>query len=287
VSPEPASARERALRALALAADGHDAAAVAEADAAVALEPASPRLHVARAAVLAEAGRRGEALRAADEAARLAPDDPLAHRVRAAALAAVGRAADAGAAARRAAELAPDDPAVLRRLAELAMDADPAEAERLYRRGLRLAPHSAAARAGLARALRRLGRREESEAEFARAGARDPALLELRRRAGVLFSVLLQAALATFLGVLALGWIPDVVHGLWPGAGLRVAAPIAALAALAPVVLVAWATARIRRLAREAPLPPDVREELRDVAAAIAADGGPGQAGAAGSPGAP
>lgn len=261
-----ASARERALHALALAGDGRDEEAVAAADLAASLAPSAGWVHVARCEVLRQAGRGPDALRAADEAVRLAPADARAHRARAAALASVGRLADARTAARDAARLAPDDPAVLRCLGDLALDVDPAEAERHYRRGLRADPHSAAAHAGLARALRRLGRRAEAEEAYDRAAAHDAAVGELRRRAAALFSVILQAAAGTFLAVLVIGRLPDVVAARWPAFQAEAATWAAILAAGGPVALLGWTAMRVRRLARDAPVPPDVREDLRELA---------------------
>jgi Flp pilus assembly protein TadD len=269
-------ARDRALHALALAADGQDGEAVAEADVAVALEPSAACVHIARSAVLREAGRKGDAVRAADEAVRLAPDDPRAHRVRAAALAAAGRLADARIAAHRAAQLAPEDPAVLRRLGDLAIDTDPAEAERHYRHGVRRDPHSAAAHAGLARALRRLGRRDEAEVEYERAAAVDPSVRDLRRRAAALLSMIVQAAIGTFLAIAALGWIPDLVAVHRPDARGQVVVLAAMLAVLGPLTLLGWTAARVRRLNREAPTSPDVREDLRDIAEVLTMDGARG-----------
>lgn len=269
-------ARDRALRALTLAAEGEDGEAVAEADVAVALAPSAAEVHLARSVVLRQAGRRGDAVRAADEAVRLAPDDPRVHCASAAALAAIGRLADARAAARRAAQLAPDDPGVLRRLGDLAVDLDPAEAERHYRGALRRDPISVAAHAGLARALRRLGRREESEGEYERAAAADPAFRELRRRARALLFAILQAAAGTFLAILVLGWLPDVVAARWPDARGRVVVLAALLAVAGPLALLGWTAVRLRRLGREAPLSPDVREELRDLAEALVRPPPPG-----------
>jgi len=266
------TARARALRALELAAGGRDGEAVADADAAAALAPSAAAVHVARSAVLREAGRVRDALRAADEAARLAPDDSRAHRSRAAALAAMRRLAEARAAATRAAELAPDDPTVLRRLGDLAIDADPAEAERHYRRGVHQSPHSAASHASLARALRRLGRRDEANAEYERAAAVDPAVGELRRRGQALLWVILQAAVGTLLAILVLGWIPDVVAAQRPDLGGRATVVTTTLAAVGPLALLGWTAVRVRRLGREAPVSPDVREELRDIAEVLERD---------------
>jgi tetratricopeptide (TPR) repeat protein len=266
---DPSPARDRALHALALAADGRDDEAVAEVDLAVALAPATAWVHVARSAVLREAGRRGDALRAADEAVRLAPDDPRAHRERAAALAAMGRLTEARAAAHRAEQLAPEDPIVLRRLGDLAIDVDPSEAERHYRRGVHRDPFSAASHAGLARALRRLGRSEEAELEYERAASSDPSVRELRRRARELLFMILQAAVGTFLAVLALGWVPDIVAARWPEARGGLSFLMAMRAAVGPLALLGWTAVRIRRLSREAPVPPDLREDLRDIAFAL------------------
>lgn len=264
-------ARERALHALELVVDRREREAIAEADAAAALAPSAAAVHLARSAVLREGGRLADALRAADEALRLAPGDARAHRVRAAALAALGRVADARDAAQRASKLDPDDPAVLRCLGELAMDVNPAEAERHFRRGIHCDPRSAAAHAGLSRALRRLGRSEEADAEYERAAGADPAIHELRRRGSALFSVILQAAIGTFLAILVLGWIPDVVAVHSPASSGRVAVFVAMLAAVGPLALLGWAAVRIRRLAREAPVSPDLREELRVLADALVA----------------
>jgi tetratricopeptide (TPR) repeat protein len=272
---DAARARARALRALELAAGGRDGEAVADADVAAALAPSAAAVHVARSAVLREAGRLRDALRAADEAVRLAPEDPRAHRSRAAALAAMRRLTEARAAASRAAQLAPDDPTLLRRLGDLAIDVDPAEAERHYRRGVHRSPHSAAAHAGLARALRRLGRRDEADAEYERAAAVDPAIRELRRRGQTLLSVILQAAVGTFLAILVLGWIPDVVAAQRPDLGGRATVLMAVLAAIGPLALLGWTALRVRRLAREAPVSPDVREELRDIADVLERDAPP------------
>lgn len=262
-------ARDRALHALALAAEGHDEEAVAEVDRALALAPGTAWVHIARSAVFREAGRKGDALRSADEAVRLAPDDPRAHRERAASLAAVGRLTEARAAAQRAAQLAPEDPVVLRRLGDLAIDADPSEAERHYRRGVRRDPYSAAGHAGLARALRRLGRSEEAELEYERAASSDPSVRELRRRARALLFMILQAAVGTFLAVLVLGWVPDIVAAHRPDARGGMSVLMTMLAAVGPLVLLGWTAVRIRRLSREAPVPPDLREDLRDIAFAL------------------
>jgi tetratricopeptide (TPR) repeat protein len=273
----PGSARERALHALALVVDRRESEAVGEADAAAELAPAAAAVHLARSAVLREAGRLVAALAAADEALRLAPGDARAHHVRAAALAALGRTADARAAADRAARLAPDDAAVLRCLGELAIDVDPAEAERHFRRGVHRDPLSAAAHAGLARALRRLGRSEEANAEYERAAAIDPGIRELRRRGAALFSVIVQAAIGTFLAILVIGWLPDMVAVHRPASSGRVTVFVSILAAVGPLALLGWAAMRNRRLGREAPVPPGVREELRELADALAAGSAAGR----------
>lgn len=265
-------ARQRALRALELVVGRREREAIAEADAAAALAPSAGAVHLARSAVLREAGRFAEALRAADEASRVAPTDARAHRARAAALAALGRVVDAREAARQASTLDPDDPAVLRCLGELALDADPAEAERHFRRGIHRDPRSAAAHAGLSRALRRLGRSEEADAEYERAAGADPAIAELRRRGSALFSVILQAAVGTFLAILMVGWIPDLVAVHSPASSGRVTVWVAVFAAIAPLALLGWTALRIRRLAREAPVSPDLREELRLLADALVAE---------------
>jgi Flp pilus assembly protein TadD len=270
--PDTAKARERALHALSLAAESRHAEAAAEADAAARLAPAAPSVHLARSVVLREAGRKADALRAADEALKLAPQDARAHRVRAAALASVGRLTEARGEAALAARLAPDDPVALRRLGDLAVEVDPAEAERHYRRGLRSDPHSAAAHAGLARALRRLGRSEEAEVEYDRAAEEDPAIAELRRRASQLLSAILQAAVATFLAILVLGWIPDFVALHRPDARGGASVLVALGAAATALAVLGWTAARVRRLSREAPLGPDVREDLRDIAELVTRD---------------
>jgi Flp pilus assembly protein TadD len=267
-------ARDRVLHAIELAVHGRGREAEAEADLAVALSPSAPWTHLARSAVLREAGQNGESLRAADEAVRLAPGDPRAHHLRAAALAGLRRVIEARAAAERAAQLAPGDPAVLRHLGDLAIDRDPAEAERHYRGGLRRDPRSAAAHAGLARALRRLGRSDEAEVEYARAAAVDPAIGELRRRASALLSAILQAAVGTLLAVLVLGWVPDLMAAHRPDAAGSVTVLATLGAVLGPLALLGWTAARIRRLGHEAPISPDLREDLRDLADVIASDAG-------------
>jgi tetratricopeptide (TPR) repeat protein len=158
---------------------------------------------------------------------------------------------------------------VLRRLGDVAIEVDPAEAERHYRRAVRRDPGGGAAHAGLARALRRLGRRDEAEEEYERAAAADPAVRELRRRARKLLSAILQAAAGTFLAIIALGWIPDVVGAHLPDARGGVVVVAALLAVVGPLTLLGWTAARLRRLGRDAPLSPDVTEELRELTDAL------------------
>ncbi|HET7752693.1 MAG TPA: tetratricopeptide repeat protein [Anaeromyxobacteraceae bacterium] len=265
VQDGPARAHPQPVRALQLAQEGRYAEASAEIDAAARLAPLDAALHVARSTIYRQAGHGREALRAAEEAVRLAPSDARAHRALAMALERTGRKRDGREEARRAAQLAPDDPAVLRCLGDLLLDADPAEAERNYRRTLWRDSRSVAARLGLARALRRLGRREEAEDMLRRAEAADATVADLRRRASALSSAIVQAAVGTFLAILVLGRIPAFVDAHRPAWSDVAGVLVPAAALLAPVALLGWTALRVWRISRDAPDAVERREDLREL----------------------
>jgi hypothetical protein len=47
---------------------------------------------------------------------------------------------------------------------------------------------------------------------------------------------------------------------------------VALLAAVGPLALLGWTAMRVRRLGRDAPMSPEIREELRDLAARLAVE---------------
>jgi tetratricopeptide (TPR) repeat protein len=183
---------EQAARALA-AEDGR--AALAHAEAAVALRPDVVRLRLlaARAAVAADEGILA-ALDQVDAARRTSPGDPIVERERVRLLVARAAATEVPAhagRARRAADAATaDDPAnaALWLLAGEAarLDGDPTAAERAWERAEHLAPDDPAAAVELALLHHAAGRDEEAEDALDRARAIDPDDPRMREAAALI-----------------------------------------------------------------------------------------------------
>ena len=137
--------------------------AVAAYERAVAASPDYAEAHGNMAAALLQAGRTTEALASAEAAVAAGPEDGACCNTLGSVLRAEGRLEDALAAFGRAAELAPDFAPARRNLGLTLIDLDRfGDAAEQYRRVIEDHPEDAAGYAGLAQALRRQGRNEQS-----------------------------------------------------------------------------------------------------------------------------
>lgn len=275
----PGDPRADAALALALLLLRRRREALAPAEGAVAGSGGAPFSLLVRSAVRRDLGLAGPALADADAVATARPGSARAHAAVALAAFAAGSVARARDALDRARALAPADPLVLRLLGELELRRDPAGAEALFRASLRSDPRSGGARGALARALAHEGKAGEAEATFATAVAYDPNVgreREARRRAAVAF---VQAAIASVLAVVGIMFAPSAIASRWPSA-LPLATTLSFVAGpIVPVVLVVWATFRMRRAREEGP--PDAQiealaDELAEADAPVARPGAGG-----------
>ena len=247
VAEAPGEARARAVLSLALVLARRGRAALAEADRAVAAAPGEAWALLVRSSALRQLGRGRQAVASAEEAVRLAPGSHRAQLGLALSLFVAGYGDRARGPLERARAAVPEDPLALRLLGELELRRDPAAAEAIFRTALRADARSADARAGLSRALARLGRAKEAEEAFEAAAVRDPSFAadrDARRRD---MGAFLQASLAAFVVVLCLQLGQGVIASRWPAAqGAATTLSLVASAAV-PAVLLSWATLRLRR----------------------------------------
>lgn len=278
VEEAPGEARARAALALALVLGRRGREALAEADRAVAAAPGEAWARLVRSSALRLLGRGREAIASAEEAVRLAPASHRTQLGLALSLFVTGYGDEARGPLERARASGPEDPLALLLLGEIELRRDPAAAEAIFRSALRADARSADARAGLSRALARQGRADEAEEAFEAAASRDPSFTADRdaRRRDV--GAFLQATVAAFVLVLCIQLGQGVIAGRWPAA--RVAATTLSFVATAavPVVLIAWASLRLRR-ARAGAAPDPQLPSLADAVQEAASPGGARPAG--------